>query len=118
MNSHTESFTVREQCGRAWHDELLSFPLTFAPGAQPDLRLALGAGTPLPTQLTDVRRHPDGSVARATAWVRVSLAPEEAVTLGVLPAAEAASSLTWTAVDGGFEAANAHFAVRVPASGT
>jgi hypothetical protein len=117
MTTTTENFTVREQCGRAWRDELLSFPLTFAPGVQADLRLALGAKAPLPTQFTDVRRYPDGSVAGVTAWCRVSLAPEETLTLSLRPAEAPASTLTWQEVDGGFEAANAHFAVRVPASG-
>jgi len=120
MVTETQVYTVKEPCGREWSDELLSFPLTWALGVQQDTAIGLaGSRGPLPTQLTEIVCHPDGSLASATLWCRVSLHPGETLTLEPAPATVAPdNSLFWNVLpDGGYETGNALFAVRVPAGG-
>jgi len=118
------TFLVREPVGRAWDDELLSFDATFSPGEQAgDAALALFAdGKALPTQLTDVTLHADGTLASCRAWTRLSVAPDQALTLTLAPGTSAAYrdrlavtppkyiGLPW-------EISNGQLAIRVPASG-
>ena len=80
------NISIKEQCGRDWSDELLSFPVVWKPGAQraeqgnlgeqPVLTFT-GPGGTTPTQFTGVARHPDGSLKSADAWCRVDLQADE-----------------------------------------
>jgi len=121
-HDHPQQFTVREQCGRAWSDELLSFSINWQPGEQQNVPLQFStANGPVTTQITDVVYHPDGSLARATAWCRVSLTPDETVTLRLAEGQlDTSAPLPYwrESSDRLIEAGNGRCAVQIPRSGS
>lgn len=120
MASH--AFTLREQCGHDWTNELLWFPLQWSLGEQKNSRLVLAQdGKAVATQITDVTLHADGSLAAAKAWCRANLPAGKKTTFGVKPAKSPDHSDRpfWRLLPTGeVEAGNRSFAVRLPASGT
>jgi len=118
------TFLVREPMGRPWSDELLSFDASFSPGERTDASvLALFAdGKTLPTQITDVTFHADGTLAACKAWTRLNLAPDQAVTLTLKPGKPAeyrdrVQVQPPKYVGFPWEISNGQVSVRVPASG-
>lgn len=68
---------LTEHVGREWSRELVRFPRRFPAGAFPDgtLRVRNAAGEEVPSQLTAVETHADGSLRAATIWLVVTLPP-------------------------------------------
>lgn len=84
---------LKEYVGRDWTNELLHYPLTFAPGEFPDAQVRLLVnGAEVPAQLTDVARHPDGSLQAATLWLVATLHPHEVQELVLQPGTPTATS--------------------------
>ena len=84
VTDHPQTITLHEPCGHDWTDELLSFPVSWAPGVQWSHHLVLGtAAGPLCTQVSDLVQHADGSLASALLCCRLSLAAEETLLLEV-----------------------------------
>jgi len=117
------TYLVREPMGRAWDDELLVFDAAFSPGEQVADGLALFAGgKALPTQITDVTRHPDGSIATCRAWTRLGLSADQSVTLTLKSGKPAeyrdrAQARPPQSVGQPWEFSNGQLTVRVPTSG-
>ena len=79
--------TLRDYLGAGWTDELVHYPLTFAPGAlkgEPSVRVET-AGKPLASQISDITRHPDGSVQSCSVWFFATVPPNGAVTYTLTP---------------------------------
>lgn len=69
---------LREYVGRTWADELVHYPLEFAPGQVPGgaLRVLDADGRETPAQLTEVMLHEDGSLGAASLAMVVTLEPQ------------------------------------------
>ncbi len=69
--------TLREGLGVAWQDELVHYRLELPAKVMFDADAVLvtpATGAAIPSQVSDVTRHADGSVAACTVWFKVDLA--------------------------------------------
>ena len=75
--AETRTLEIREFLGHTWTNELDSCRLEFKPGQcwPHGIRLFDEAGKALPVQLTDLKTHPDGSLASGTLWFLVDKLP-------------------------------------------
>jgi hypothetical protein len=104
----TRVFQLKEYLEHPYSDELVSFPVTFAPGEcrTASLRLLDDAGTALPCQLTDVTEE-NGCLRKAKVWFWVDSLPalgQRSFTLygsksPKCRAPRCASPITWTPLD-------------------
>ncbi|HOF86637.1 MAG TPA: hypothetical protein PLZ36_00855 [Armatimonadota bacterium] len=87
--SLVKTVTITDYLGVAWTDELVHETLTFAPGALkgvPRARVTVGK-TPILSQLSDVTRHADGSVAAMNVWFMATVPAHGSVTYTITPGA-------------------------------
>jgi hypothetical protein len=70
-----QKFTLRDSIGRAWSNELIHYDVQFPAGQcwTNGARLVDDAGAPVPGQWSDLKLHPDGSVASGSVWFVLSL---------------------------------------------
>ncbi len=70
--------TLREGLGTAWQDELVHYRLELPAKVMFDadaVRVAPVKGAPIPSQVSDITRHADGSVASCKVWFKADLPP-------------------------------------------
>lgn len=86
------TFAAREVLGKEWARTLVTYPLELKAGqARPEsVRLVDGEGVERPCQLTQVRRHGDGSLASARVSFYAALPRLGGYTFQLLPEAPAA----------------------------
>ncbi|HOS43823.1 MAG TPA: hypothetical protein PK794_09050, partial [Armatimonadota bacterium] len=79
--------TITDYLGLDWRDELVHYDLTFAPGElKGAAQVGVTAGkTALPSQTSDVTRHPDGSVASCRVWFVATVPANGSVTYTFTP---------------------------------
>lgn len=85
--SLAKSFTITDYVGVAWTDELVHETLSFARGALNGPATACveaGKGA-IPSQISDVERHDDGSVKSMNVWFLATVPAYGAVTYTVTP---------------------------------
>lgn len=99
--------TLREHLGVDWKSELVHYRIELPPGQvyQPDAVHVSPAGEDggpaLPSQLTDIERHPDGSMAACKVWFRTDLPAGATVSYTLTPGRQAASHAGVEALDDG-----------------
>lgn len=79
-----QSLTIKEYLGHRWRDELVHFPCD-AGLADKDLRLVDDAGHEFPVQVSKSGGDGNGQQAAGTLWTVVTLEPQAAVKLQLLP---------------------------------
>ena len=91
--------SLREPIGITWRDELIQYPLSFKAGlwtAPAVLSVADDKGQELTSQITDLQRHTDGSVASLVLWLKVDLNADQARTFTVRPGVQGQALTTTT----------------------
>jgi len=84
-------YRLSEHLGHAWTDELVSFPVGFAPGQCQAIVRVTANGKPVRFQVpsAELSRHPDGSIASAKVYVITDLAPKQEIVFRALSRKEA-----------------------------
>ncbi|MBM4036427.1 MAG: hypothetical protein FJ291_32225, partial [Planctomycetes bacterium] len=77
LGAEVRTLEIREFLGHTWTNELDGCRLEFKPGQcwPKGIRLLDEAGKALPIQITDLKTHPDGSLATGTLWFLVDKLP-------------------------------------------
>jgi hypothetical protein len=84
----TLKVSLREPIGIAWRDELIKYPLSFKAGLWTGpavLSVTDDKGQELTSQITDLQRHADQSIASLVLWLKVDLDADQARTFTVRP---------------------------------
>jgi hypothetical protein len=85
--STMKTVAITDYVGVEWTDELVHETLTFAPGEMKGpaaARVSIGK-TLLPSQLSDVTRHPDGTIKSMNVWFMATVPAFGAVTYTIAP---------------------------------
>ena len=80
--------TIRDYVGIDWQRELVHERLAFAQGVytgEATASVSVKGGDALPTQVSDVRRHADGSIQNMNVWWQTDLAPHSEKTFVITP---------------------------------
>lgn len=96
--------TLQEKLGVDWTNELVHYRLEFPASTLflPDaVQVAPEDGAPIPSQLSDVERHPDGSIAACRIWFRVNLPAGAKASYTLTPGPRAPAHNGVEAVDDG-----------------
>jgi hypothetical protein len=83
--------TLRDCTGTAWSDELVHYAVELPAGAvkgEAVARVEARGGKAVPSQVSDVTRHPDGSVRAMNVWFFTDLGPSQTVSYVVTPGKE------------------------------
>ena len=85
--SLAKSFTLSDYVGVHWTDELVHETLTFAPGVLTGVAAARVEveKTAIPSQISDVLRHADGSIQSMNVWFMATVPAHAAVTYTITP---------------------------------
>jgi hypothetical protein len=83
----TKTVTIHDPIGVEWRDELVHYALSFPVGALKGVaQVRVQAGkTALPSQVSDVARHADGSVASCKVWFFANVPANGTVIYTLLP---------------------------------
>jgi hypothetical protein len=97
-----DTVPLKEHLGRDWPNELIHYDYAFTPGEWrvADARMVDASGKEVPTQLSAVTKHPDGSIQNAQVWSLISLQPGEATQHTLQPGQPSAGSELKVARDG------------------
>lgn len=79
--------TITDYLGVDWQDDLVHYPLEFAAGEFPgaaQVEVSTG-GRALPSQVSDVVRHPDGSIRSLNVWFFATVPADTAVSYLLTP---------------------------------
>ena len=82
-----KTITITDYIGVAWTNELVHEPFAFAPGALKGgatARVAIGT-TAIPSQISDVVRHDDGSIKSMNVWFMATVPADGTVTFTITP---------------------------------
>lgn len=95
--------TITDYLGVDWQDDLVHYPLEFAAGEFPgaaQVEVSTG-GRALPSQVSDVVRHPDGSIRSLNVWFFATVPADTAVSYLLTPgkAGPADAGVTVTTTD-------------------
>jgi len=120
-----KTVTIRDYIGVDWNEELVHQALTFEPGAltgRAAARVEVVGGQAIPSQVSEVERHDDGSVRSMKVWFFADVPANGAVTYRVTPGAAGSTGagvVVRTLPDSIELATNApkKIAIRLPAGG-
>jgi|GEM_PF-2568208 len=110
-----QGITLKEYVDRSWEDELIHYALHFEQGAFPtgELHVVANGNQVLPSQLSDVQLHEDGSLKAARLWLVVTLQKKQTLNLKLIPGARAVQTdLRWKQSGGSLEVNTAKVGAR------
>ncbi|MBI2440306.1 MAG: hypothetical protein HYV35_02930 [Lentisphaerae bacterium] len=80
--------TIRDYIGGQWQDELVHYSLDFREGSLKGIARAgvkIADGKAIPAQVSDVKRHKDGSIRSFNVWFFADIPEGEAVSYTITP---------------------------------
>ncbi len=88
-----KTVTIRDYAGADWRDELVHYTLSFAPGAfTGQATVAVERDNqPVLSQVSEVERHPDGSIQSCQVWFLANVPANGATSYILLPGKRAAA---------------------------